>query len=96
VAKQDQTDGKEYLERAGVALDRIGGAGFPELHDTLARGVRQRWSIIGRDRHPLVRSRDFIDMVNELETLADVVEAHEEAYYAEAERDRRAQLAETV
>lgn len=74
MAQRDYEDAGPTLERIGELLDRIGAAGWPDLHGALAGYVRERRGRVKGTDLPFGPAKDLMDLLAELERLVLVLE----------------------
>jgi hypothetical protein len=74
MSERDAADGSFIMDRIGAALDRIGRAGYDEIHDAVAQNARHRMSIIKREHYPATKARRLIYLAEQCERLADTLE----------------------
>lgn len=70
-------DAGPTLDRIGNALDRIGAAGWPDLHAALAGYARERRGRLRANELPFEVAGDLLNLADELERLARVLEGKE-------------------
>jgi hypothetical protein len=77
MSQQDRIDAGPTLDRLGKLLQRIGDAGWPDLHGALAGYVRERRGRVTATHLPFGPAKDLMNLVPELERLADILESPE-------------------
>lgn len=65
----------EFEERIGALLDRVSGAGYPEIHGALATFVRERRGRVRAGAWPRGVARELERFTVELEELVSWLES---------------------